>query len=127
MPRSKKNEREKIKYVNCGLNHVSNWCGCPKTPRNYKKPTPTQNTIVFNTVKEGISFADITKASNQSEIAIPVNPAPIQQNPSLCPENFPPLQNSQNLSALQPHHIPNTENLDIIISKLRMNPPNKCY
>ena len=105
--------------VNCGLDHVLNWRGCLKNPRNYKKLAPTQNTIVSNTFKEGTSFADITKASNQSEIAIPTSPASIQQNPALCLKNFPPLQNSQNLNTPQPHHISNTENLDIIICKLR--------
>ena len=45
--------------------------------RIYKKPAPTQNTIVSNTVKEGISFADVTKASNQFEIAIPSSLASI--------------------------------------------------
>ena len=72
-----KNERDKIKYVNCELNHVSNWRGCLKNPRNLKKPAPTQSPIVSNNDREGISFADAAKASNQSEISIPTISASI--------------------------------------------------
>ena len=76
--KERKNERGKIKRVNCGLNHVSNWRGFLKNPRNIKNRAPNQNAIVSNNVREGISFADAAKASNQFEIAIPISPASIQ-------------------------------------------------
>ena len=80
----------------------------PQIPRNIKKSAISQNTIVSNTVREGISFADVAKASNQSEIAIPITPGSIQQSSDLNPENLPPLQISNKPNALQPPTIPNT-------------------
>ena len=62
MPSSKKNEREKIKCLNCGLNHVSNCRGAQKTLRNIKNIAPAQNSILHsNPVREGTSFADVAK------------------------------------------------------------------
>ena len=92
-----------------------------KNLTKHQKLAPAQNSIVSNTVREGITFAFeifpqiIIKSSSHSEIAIPVSPASIQQSLTLSPENFPLLQNSNNLN----FSIPNTENLDIIINKLK--------
>ena len=70
-----KDQREHIKCVNCGDNLVANWKGCPKNSRNIQKldPNPKNN---FNSkprisktnsiVKEGTSFADVSKSSPQT-------------------------------------------------------------
>ena len=59
------------------------------------------------------------KPSMQSEIAIFISPASTQQIPILSPENFSPMQNSYNSNFSQSPSIPNTENLDSVIQKLK--------
>ena len=39
-----KDNRQNIKYINCGNNHITNLKGCPKNLINMKKLNPNQNT-----------------------------------------------------------------------------------
>ena len=90
-----------------------------KNSRNIKKTAPVQNSLALHAVREGTSFADVTKPFSHCEIGNNISPASIQQSLNLSSENFPPLQNSNNVTILQSLSILNIDNLDININKLK--------
>ena len=109
-----KENRDKIKCINCGNNQVANWKGCPKNPINLKKKKKNllkfliilKIKILISSEKGILSLTSINRSPKTINWKIA---PPLKSKSQFKPEDFPPPQNQAKyirFSNLYPSHIP---------------------